>query len=287
MSYFEEKGWDPGIFILYGLLRPPFCFVPVLSHTSFAALTNKPPNDEYATTGTRAKQTALHQRKLLAGKGDQKAPFPNRRQPAEHNHEPERRGMSTATSLTTPAQGAGKAPEQAARTAGPSCNTRTPQPWQGLVCSPPLRATNLPQSGREQRSRPHPKHSQHNKEEFAVGNSRHSPLPAPGESLHTSRPSSARASPADTGSVPLHPTPVAPCRTSSVSECLIRGLSSTVLCSERMTYQDAAILGELGGECSGFKYGCACGHTLTRHNEGQPSCPHLASCCSRRKEQDR
>lgn len=232
---------------------------------------------------TRAKQTALHQRKLLAGKGDQKAPLPNKRQPAEHNREPERRGMSTATSSTTPAQGAGKGPEQAARRAGPSCNTRTPQPWQGLVCFPPLRATTLPQSGRDQLSQPHPKHSQHNKEEFAVGNPRH-PSPSPGDSLHTSRPSSARASPADTDSVPLHPTPVSPCRPSSVSRCLTTGLSSTLLCSERMTCRDAAILGELGGEGSPFKYCCAHGHTLTRHNEGQPSCPHLASCCSRRKK---
>lgn len=151
-----------------------FCLIPALQHWQLSHQTMNTPPD------TRAKQTALHQRKLLAGKGDQKAPLPNKRQPAEHNREPERRGMSTATSSTTPAQGAGKGPEQAARRAGPSCNTRTPQPWQGLVCFPPLRATTLPQSGRDQLSQPHPKHSQHNKEEFAVGNPRHSPLPAPG-----------------------------------------------------------------------------------------------------------
>ncbi|KAK4817414.1 hypothetical protein QYF61_013481 [Mycteria americana] len=51
--------------------QPPFCFVPVLAHTSFAALTTKPPKDEHTTTGTGAKEAASHQHKLL-GKGTRK-----------------------------------------------------------------------------------------------------------------------------------------------------------------------------------------------------------------------
>lgn len=272
VCYLEEKGWVPEISILYCLLRPLFCLVPVLPHTTFAALTDKPPenfrfiispNDEDATTDTGANRAAsrphrLLERRLESTTSQRAAP------PAW------KAWMSPASSPTAPAQGAGKGLEQPVWTVRTSHNTTAPQGW---VCSPPLRAINLLQPGREQLSWPWPKHSQCNKNQLAVGNSQCSHLPALQDSLHPSLPSFLL----QPGLLPPHVlSTFTPCTSLTLQDqlyCWVFKHRPPLRCFAQRAWP--AVLGELGGEGSQFKYCCAPGHTLTRHNQGQLRCCSL------------
>lgn len=80
-----------------------FFFVPLLSHTCFAALTIKPSNGEHTTTDTRSNQAALPPAQA-ARRGEQKALLPLQ----SSSHKAETRGMSTANSPTTLPWAAGK-----------------------------------------------------------------------------------------------------------------------------------------------------------------------------------
>lgn len=80
MSYLEGKSWGiPEIFILYCLWWPLLCFSPVLSHTTLAALINKPPDAEHAIMDMRTKQGSLTPVQA-AGKRDHKAPLAEEQQ---------------------------------------------------------------------------------------------------------------------------------------------------------------------------------------------------------------
>lgn len=73
VSCFEERlGFWNSVFCF--LLWTAFFFVPLLSHTCFAALTIKAPDGEHAAVDTRSMQTALHHHKL-PGKGIRKHHF--------------------------------------------------------------------------------------------------------------------------------------------------------------------------------------------------------------------
>lgn len=107
-----------------------------------------------------------------------------------------------------------------------------------------------------------------------MGKSQRSPLPAPGDSLQATPPFATGASPT-TQTQHLHtphqshlPGPALFLRTSVQTFLHITG-------ALRVTSQSAAIPEELGGEGSWFKYCCAHGHTLMRHNWGQLRFPSL------------